>query len=165
MNILPCPALAVWLTPILMLAGCAMPRSETDLGAETAPEGLTVLDQSALEETHRPVSFRRQIKPILESKCYTCHSSASGEDTKPALQAFVMTRESCAGLIVPGNPGQSRFLALASTHHNLATMPPVGNRLTGTESRLLKRWILEGAPWPQGEAGRLHVSTAEMRPE
>ncbi|TLD69092.1 hypothetical protein FEM03_19695 [Phragmitibacter flavus] len=159
--------LAILLTATLLPVSCTTPDSNTDhdQGAETAPEGLTVLDESATIAATESISFVRHVKPVLESKCLPCHSPSVDEVPATGPQAFVMTRGTCKTLIVPGKPDQSRFLALASTHHNLATMPPVGNRLTKTESQILERWITQGAHWPEGKAGNLKVSTAELRSE
>ncbi len=157
--------------PILSLAGvlilgACVSAPEPAGESETAPEGLTVLDAAALSMNDGPVGFERQVKPILESKCFACHRG----DTAPAgfrmeSRAFAMTRGESVQRIVPGKPEESRFLALAITHRHLGSMPPVGNRLTPGESKILRQWVIEGAKWPEGKAGQLHVSTLSFHPE
>lgn len=160
------PTLFICAAFALILAGCASSSAKHDQESETAPEGLTVLDKDALGQHKGPVSFERQVKPILESKCFACHSGATAPaGFKLESRAFAMTHGASAQRIVPGKPEHSRFLALSSTHKNVAIMPPVGNRLTQTESRILWQWIAEGAYWPRGNAGDLHVSTANLHPE
>jgi hypothetical protein len=44
-------------------------------------------------------------------------------------------------------------------------MPLVGNRLTDTESKILRRWIAEGAYWPDGRAGALKPGTEDLHME
>jgi hypothetical protein len=158
--------LALNLTGALILGGCVNPAVELDRGPETAPEGLTALPTANGEQTGQKVSFHRQIKPILESKCLACHRGASAPwsyslETKE--RAFA---QGAAGpRIIPGEPDRSIIVSFASTHKNVAAMPIVGNRLTETESRLLRRWILEGAYWPEGRSGMLKADSHALRPE
>lgn len=151
---------------LLFLGGCAGVPAEDDRGPETAPEGLTALSAAAVAESSHEVSFERQIKPILESKCVACHSGGRAPWSY-SLESRKLAFAPGAGgpRIVAGAPEKSLLLALASTHQNLAAMPLVGNRLTGTESRILRRWIAEGAQWPEGKAGMLKPSADALRPE
>lgn len=151
---------------VMTLSDCTSPFPKQSEESETAPEGLTVLDKAALSLSDGPVSFERQVKPILESKCFACHSGAAAmAGFRVESRSFAMTRGASFQRLVPGKPESSRFLALAGTHQNVASMPPVGNRLTATESKILWRWVAEGAQWPQGKAGQLHRSTARLYPE
>ncbi len=151
---------------LIALGGCASPPREHDQGPETAPEGLTALSREAIKESETVVSFARQVKPILENKCLACHSGESAPwgyrlDSREAAFA----RGAGGPRIVPGKPDESLFLALSSTHKDVAAMPLVGTRLTATESRILRRWIAEGAEWPAGKAGALKPGSDAVRPE
>lgn len=153
-------------TSLLLLCGCAMQTLDIERGPETAPEGLTPLSPAALAGEHRNVDFQTMVKPVLENKCLPCHSggAASGNfrlDTREGAFA----RGPGGPRIVPGRPDESIILAFASTHKNMAVMPVVGNRLTPTESRILRRWIMEGAPWPVGAAGHLKPASDALTPE
>jgi hypothetical protein len=150
----------------ILLSSCVMPPHEHDQGAETAPEGLTALSPAAVAESAHGVNFERQIKPILESKCLACHSGPSapwGYSLESRKLAFAPGAS--GSRIVPGKPDQSLIVAFASTHKNVAAMPLVGNRLTETESRILRRWIADGANWPVGKAGMLKPGSDALRPE
>src|SRR5687767_4342419 len=63
------------LVGVAVIGGCAGPGVERERGGETAPEGLSVLGPEALRSSKGPVSFAHQVKPILESKCLSCHSA------------------------------------------------------------------------------------------
>jgi hypothetical protein len=157
---------ALALSSALALCSCVHPRIERDLGPETAPGGLTALNETNRAPNGQKISFNRQIKPILESKCLACHSGSSapwGYSLESKELAFA---PGTAGpRIIPGEPNRSILIAFASTHKNVAAMPLVGNRLTETESKVLRRWIIEGAHWPMGESGMLKPGSDALRPE
>jgi hypothetical protein len=120
----------------------------------------------ALANNDKAVSFEHQVKPILESKCLACHSEASAPwGFRLETRELAFAPGPSGARIVPGRPDHSLILALASTHKNVAVMPLVGNRLTATESKILRRWIAEGAVWPRGKAGLLKPSDDAIRPE
>ncbi len=89
-----------------------------------------------------PVIFERTILPILEQRCFKCHS---GEGAQSGLD--VRTR---AGLVKGGTKGPAviagsgdkspLYLRVAS-----GQMPLGAPRLSEAETRLIKRWIDEGA--------------------
>jgi hypothetical protein len=85
------------------------------------------------------VDFVREVKPILELRCVRCHDSAS------AMKHLRLDRKDRAMLvIVPKRPEDSRlFLAARSGY-----MPPGGPGLSAPELEILRRWIAEGARWP-----------------
>lgn len=150
----------------LLLSSCTLSPLEQDRGPETAPEGLTALSPAAAAGGAQGVSFERQVKPVLESKCLACHSGSTAPWGYSLESRDLAFAPGASGpRIVAGKPEESLFMALAGTHKNVAAMPLVGNRLTATESRILRRWIAEGAFWPSGSAGRLKPSSAALRPE
>lgn len=134
--------------------------------APRPPQTLSSLSAEALDGQGRPVDFLSQVKPILENKCAACHS---GKAVSGGFSLESRERAFASGpggpRILPGRPGASLILAFASTHKNPAVMPVVGNRLTLAESRLLRRWIAEGAPWPAGAAGHVKPATDLLVPE
>jgi uncharacterized membrane protein len=140
---------------LFMLSACKHTENQ---GSETAPVGPSVLSDPTMKHALQGnVSFSTHIKPVLESRCLPCHDGK----TMPGL--FSMTTRDAAfqkgalgPRIVPGKPDQSLlFLNPRGTHKAVNVMPPVGNRLTPEELKLLGRWIEQGAEWPHGSAGRL----------
>ena len=105
------------------------------------------------------VSFERDIKPILATRCLACHGAKKQSgglrlDAKaPALRAA----------IVPGKAAQSRLYQRVVAANDEERMPPVGERLSAAEIGLLKAWIDSGAQWPEtaAEAARQPAASGE----
>ena len=122
---------------------------------------LTALTLSSLaaEETKKEaLSFEKDIKPILREKCSHCHNKKTLPEKvsfESADLAFTRTAEG-QSIIVPEKPEESLLIvALESDPMHEKAMPMVGKRPTEAEMETLKQWIREGAPWPEGPAGRI----------
>jgi hypothetical protein len=140
---------------VMGVSGC---RQVMPDDAETSPVGPSVLsDREVAAALSGRVDFGRHVKPVLEVNCLPCHD---GKEMPRFLdlrtRATAMTAGPYGPRIIPGNPGGSLIIRnLSVMHAPVKAMPPVGNRLTGEEKRILERWIAQGAEWPEGEAGRL----------
>lgn len=101
-----------------------------------------------------PVSFTKSIKPLLSNKCTICHCA----EVLPNRPWFE-TRQTAltSGMLIPGKPDLSRILTVIEVDPGKSeqAMPPVSHRLTSKEIALLRRWITEGADWPEGKAGKV----------
>jgi len=102
-----------------------------------------------------PVDFASQIKPILADRCVECHNSESlfGElNLQSRTRAF---RKRQAGpVIIPGDPEKSMFyLVLKMPRKDKKSMPATGHKIPAQDLALIRRWIAEGAPWPEGKEG------------
>ena len=116
--------------------------------------------------SHATMDFARQVKPILESKCLACHSGDSAPwGFSLESKALAFKPGTSGPRIIPGKPDQSLLLALSSTHKNVPVMPLTADHLTDTQSLVLRKWILEGAAWPEGKAGQLKPAPGSVRPE
>ncbi|MFN3149014.1 PSD1 and planctomycete cytochrome C domain-containing protein [Bremerella sp.] len=102
----------------------------------------------AAEDGNAPVSFERDIYPLLQKACFECH----GAETQEAdLRVDERTALFDSGSIVPGRPEDSELLrrvALPNGHDEI--MPAVGDPLLPSEVRSLRQWIASGANWPEG---------------
>jgi hypothetical protein len=100
---------------------------------------------------HAAVSFETEVKPIFEKHCVECHgpkkqkSEFRLDDREVALHGG----ESHAPNILPGKAAESPLLKFVTTADRDTRMPPKGERLNATEVDTLKRWIAEGAVWPE----------------
>jgi formylglycine-generating enzyme required for sulfatase activity/mono/diheme cytochrome c family protein len=98
------------------------------------------------------VDFTRDIKPILEVQCVNCHG---GEKPKGKLRLETRANAVKGGekgtALVPGKPDDSPLYksTILPADHDEA-MPPKGERLTKSQTDLLKGWIEQGANWPEG---------------
>jgi hypothetical protein len=85
------------------------------------------------------VDFVREVKPILELRCVRCHDSVT------SMKHLRLDRKDRAMLvIVPKKPEDSRLFLAARSEY----MPPGGPKLSAAELEILRRWIAEGARWP-----------------
>ena len=96
-----------------------------------------------------PLSFNRDIRPILANNCFTCH----GPDEQQRETKFHLdTREGMfleEGIIVPGDSSKSVLVKKITEPNPEDRMPPPdsGHALTDGQIALLTRWIDEGARW------------------
>ena len=97
------------------------------------------------------IDFPRQIRPILEAKCFACHQGRKvrGKLRLDIREAALAGGASGEPAIVPGRPDESLLIARATSRDELEMMPPKtkGESLSDREVQLLTRWIEEGASW------------------
>lgn len=133
----------------IMMAGCAArPEPETLLpGQNVLPSPVM---RTALTQT---VDYATHVKPILRAKCVICHDSeAQPRGLHLESRAAAVKSGALGAYIVPGSPERSLLLTkITSAHAGIKAMPPVGERLTADEVRILQRWIKQGAQWPVSE--------------
>ncbi|MFP6581813.1 MAG: DUF1553 domain-containing protein [Candidatus Hydrogenedentota bacterium] len=100
-----------------------------------------------------PISFNRDIKPILSNNCFDCHGpDARARKRRPRFDTF----EGVTSLtrfkkhpVVPGKPHKSEMIKRVSSDDTAYRMPPeeTGKRLTPEQIELLSRWIEEGGEY------------------
>jgi len=98
------------------------------------------------------VDFGKNIKPILETKCVSCHGieKQKGELDLSSLLAAKEGGEN-GPAISPGKPEESGLIhRITLAHDDDEIMPPKGEPLTETQIQSLKEWISGGAQWPDG---------------
>jgi mono/diheme cytochrome c family protein len=95
----------------------------------------------------KPVSFAREVKPLLARRCFACHGPQVGEGGLRLDDPQTALAELDSGLhaIIPGNTGDSALLYRVSSKDELERMPPEGKPLTADEVDVLRRWIKQGA--------------------
>lgn len=97
-----------------------------------------------------PVSFNRDIRPILSDNCFSCHgpdASHRQADLRLDLRNDAMS----AGAIVPGKPAESTLVSRVNATDADELMPPPEShkKLEAKQKELLARWIEEGAEYQQ----------------
>lgn len=116
---------------------------------------------SAKRQTPK-IDFQRDIQPLFAAACVQCHSAkkAAGQlrlDVKSA--AF---KGGISGVaIVPSNSRQSRLLARILGEGGEQRMPLGGEPLSVQQIELIRRWIDEGATWPD-ENTELKTQNTEL---
>ena len=99
--------------------------------------------------TRPPVSYDRDVRPILSDKCFRCH----GPDAE-ARQAELRldTRAGMiAKVVVPGNVEKSELVTRIFSKDDDERMPPPDSKisLSPEQKDTLRRWIAEGAPFAE----------------
>ena len=108
-----------------------------------------LLKSTAALGTQQPADFLRDIQPILAANCYRCHSGskASGQlrldDKTLALKGGIS-----GAVILPGRSRESRLMQRLLGEGGEQRMPLGNAPLTPAQIDLIRRWIDEGAIWP-----------------
>lgn len=101
----------------------------------------------------RPISFDRDIRPILSDNCVFCHGP-DPTDRKGNLRLDLPEGlfDDLGGyrILDPDDPDASELIFRITSDDDLDRMPPPesGKELTVEEVDLLRRWIAEGADFP-----------------
>ncbi|MEQ1825797.1 MAG: ankyrin repeat domain-containing protein [Pirellula sp.] len=101
------------------------------------------------------IDFVRQIKPLLERSCLTCHGPDNAESNYRVdnSEAIFKGGDSGEAAIVVGKSDKSPLIANVSGLIPGMEMPPMAKRqsipaLTKEELQLLRAWVDQGAVWP-----------------
>ncbi len=95
-------------------------------------------------------SFRDKVAPLLEKRCLSCHSDELREGGLSLVTRSSALKGGESGeVIVPGNPDGSYLLDLITSSKGKAEMPKEADPLSAEEVALIRRWILDGANWPE----------------
>ena len=137
----------------LLILGLLASLPSTLLAAEPAPDNIQFFEQS--------------IRPLLEQRCFKCHSAQAERlqgglhlDSRPGWEQG----GDSGPVIVPGNPEESLFVrALSYSDDEEVQMPPEG-KLPEGEIALLTEWVKRGAPDPRTEVVK-HAKKREINLE
>ncbi len=104
---------------------------------------------AAVGSSFGKISYNFEVRPILASKCFSCH----GSDAKDRKGDLRLDLEAAAKekAIKPGNPDASELVKrLLSTDEDEIMPPPEKHeRLTDAQVNVLRQWITEGAEYEQ----------------
>ena len=132
------------------------------------PVGTLALSLFALGvEGAEPVKFERDVAPILVRHCVRCHRPESKKgDVSLVTAADVEASE----VVVPGEPEESTLLEVvgSSGKGGKPRMPKEGPALSVEQVAVLRRWVEQGARWPEGivlkEAPKAGADWWSLRP-
>jgi hypothetical protein len=106
--------------------------------------------------------FTDKVKPLLDSRCISCHGP---DKVKGALRLDSRTATLKGGdngpAVVPGKPHESLLLHAVMHAKKDLEMPPK-EKLTTNDVAVLRRWIEEGAPWPDSATNA--VAATQLTP-
>ena len=97
-----------------------------------------------------PVSFNRDIRPILSDNCFSCHGPDASH-RQADLRLDLRNDALSAGAIMPGKPAESTLVSRVNATDADELMPPPEShkKLDAKQKELLARWIEEGAEYQQ----------------
>ncbi len=97
-----------------------------------------------------PIDFVRDVQPILTARCLNCHGPVRQESDYrvDVRQIAIQGGANYAPNILPGRSADSPFFQFVTGQVEDMLMPAKGERLTREEIDILRRWIDQGASWP-----------------
>ena len=104
---------------------------------------LPLVVVSAFMRAAEPISFVRQIAPLLAKRCLVCHSARVAEGRVDLENYASLLRAGAKGkTVVPGSAQDSLlYLALAD-----GSMPQESDPFSADQLNLVRKWIDSGAP-------------------
>ncbi|HVZ17214.1 MAG TPA: c-type cytochrome domain-containing protein, partial [Terriglobales bacterium] len=118
--------------------------------AMAAPQILRAADSP------ESVDFGRDVLPIFVKHCHECHGSNKQENGLRLDVRDAMFRGGDSGepAVVPYDSKQSHLLQRVKNTDASSAMPPDGKRLSAADVDILRKWIDQGASWPDALAGQ-----------
>ncbi len=103
----------------------------------------------AQENTPTKIDFARDIQPIFAEHCTACHGSKVEEGSfRLDLKSHFFRGGDSGKLVVPGKSGESLLLARVAGDDEGDRMPLDADPLNESQIALLRKWIDQGAVWP-----------------
>jgi hypothetical protein len=101
----------------------------------------------AQEDGTKPVSFVREVAPILVAKCQACHGQKSAESNYrlDSFEALLRPGDFTAPPITAGKLEESEIHRLITADDAEERMPNNGGRLANAEIQVISNWIVQGA--------------------
>lgn len=98
------------------------------------------------------VNYQRDIKPVLQARCYACHGALKQEAGLRLDTGLFIRRGGDSGAAVKaGQPSASLLLERVAADEDSGRMPPEGEPLSTGEIDRLRTWIRDGAKSPSKE--------------
>ncbi len=105
------------------------------------------------DATADPVDFLRDVRPIFELNCFRCHGRQKQESNfRLDRRAAALKGGDLGTAIEPGNSAESPLVLYVAGLDDDLKMPPAGEPLSTTQIGILRRWIDDGADWPDAAA-------------
>ncbi|MEZ5404185.1 MAG: PSD1 and planctomycete cytochrome C domain-containing protein [Bryobacteraceae bacterium] len=105
--------------------------------------------------------FARDVRPILQKRCFGCHGAAMQSNGLRLDNGPAALKGGYAGpAIVPGDAAASRIMHRITAAKAQERMPPGETPLPDAEIAVLREWIDDGAVYPAGET----AASAKAKP-
>jgi mono/diheme cytochrome c family protein len=99
------------------------------------------------------IDFKRDIEPIFAQACYQCHGAkrALGQ-LRLDVKSLAMKGGISGPSIIPRDSKASRLMQRILGEGDAVQMPMGGDPLKPEQIELIRKWIDEGANWPEADA-------------
>ncbi|MDA1043865.1 MAG: PSD1 and planctomycete cytochrome C domain-containing protein [Verrucomicrobia bacterium] len=135
---------------VVLIAGMAIAAVVVASRALRTHGASKIVRESHEEERSAglPLSFNRDIRPILSDKCFFCHGPDAGK-RKGDLRLDIREHAVAAGAFVPGDAETSELVKriYATDPEDIMPRPESHKVLSDEQKALLTRWIQEGAEY------------------
>src|SRR5262245_5660824 len=132
-----------------------IPRAILRAGVVIGTAGLLAGSPVPARGGEAPISFNRDVRPILTEHCFACHGPDSGS-RKAGLRLDLKTSatspiKSGAIAVVAGDLDASELYQRLTAEDESDRMPPPrsGKRINAAQVETLRRWIAQGAVWEE----------------
>ncbi len=98
-----------------------------------------------------PLDFVRDVEPVLSVSCVRCHGAATSDgDLRLDTREGLLQGGASGAAVVPGDAKGSLLYQRLVLENPKKRMPKKADPLTPAQIETMRRWIDEGAPWPDG---------------
>ncbi len=145
----------VLFTALSLLAGCGERSYETADGIEDELPAAGGLPDPTWPDSvpEGPIDFAKHVRPLLIINCLECHNREDAQRYGGLVletRAQALSTGASPPAILPGDPDGSPLLrVLAQDPMHQQAMPPTPDKVWGVRLEILRRWIAEGAVWPE----------------
>jgi uncharacterized membrane protein len=138
---------------LLGMQGQDKTHIEKEKPIATEPKPSVPLLKPAEPVSADKVDFVKEIAPIIKDMCFKCHG---GEKVKGKLKlntkALALEGGESGKAILPSKPTLSKFLTSLTDPDEDVLMPPPKEKVRPTKDQIekVRKWIEQGADWPDG---------------
>ena len=120
---------------------------------ELAPSEASPVQPAALSPNE--TFFVEKVYPILEAHCFECHGARKQKGgLRMDSKSWLFNGDESEWTVIPGNSAESELHArVVLERADPDAMPPEGPGLTQEEMDVLKKWIDDGADYPNMQSG------------
>ena len=119
-------------------------------------------DDKPPQPTAKKIDFVKDVQPIFESKCLSCHGVKKQESAyRLDHKASAMRGGDIGRAIVPRKSAESPLIRYVAGLDPDIKMPPEGERLAAEQIAILRAWIDQGADWPDSASIELKSRGAD----